>query len=155
MRQQLKVIAGKAKRSGRLQEVALFDEDGSPLDLNLTGSTKTTDDTPTIIDLGPIADGEVWAILGLLVVFSRVDVPDSVGYHINEDPVILSNLDDNPRAIVGSNWSTGGDQYEPPTVAAINDASVASGRLLLTVTGVDDQTWKYKVSGRITRLPIP
>lgn len=33
MRQQFKVLANKVKRPGRLQEVALFDEDGTPLDL--------------------------------------------------------------------------------------------------------------------------
>jgi hypothetical protein len=38
MRQQFKVLAGKAKRSGRLQEVALFDEAGEPLSLGSNAS---------------------------------------------------------------------------------------------------------------------
>jgi hypothetical protein len=33
MRQQFKVLKNKAKRSGRLQEVALFDENGSPFSI--------------------------------------------------------------------------------------------------------------------------
>jgi hypothetical protein len=71
MRQQFKVLAGKARRSGRLQEVALFDEAGLPFDLSgLKGK------------FFPILD----LINGHNHTFVAAEVDDFWGHNLNQQP---------------------------------------------------------------------
>lgn len=69
MRQQFKVLAGKARRRGqRLQDVALFDEAGEPLELSSGVSVSGTPNLPHYVDLTSVTandliigdDGDLW-----------------------------------------------------------------------------------------------
>jgi hypothetical protein len=71
MRQQFKVLAGKARRSGRLQEVALFDEAGNPFDLSGLKGT-----------FFPILD----LINGHNHTFVAAEIDDFWGHNLNQQP---------------------------------------------------------------------
>jgi hypothetical protein len=74
MRQQFKVVSGKKKRSGRLQEVALFDESGDPFTPSLPSARLSSSDglatqlihgldwTPFIFDQGSVSNEDLFTL---------------------------------------------------------------------------------------------